>query len=86
MRTFNVSQTLLENVKTVLDRRGIRYTYQDGKINTNISGQRFHACVVRAKMEKLQEEQRSPIPYVAKTEVGDPEVDEELEMTGAIII
>ncbi len=82
MRSYKVSPTLKEALANVLTRRGIYYefTESDEQIycETPISGQLFHKCVIRAKMEKLQEEKNSLIPYVASVEVDDPLVMREV--------
>lgn len=69
MRTFKVSETLKDYINNVLKRRGYDYSYNDdGTINVEMSGQNFHKVVVRAKMEKLTDEKKSSIPYIATTE------------------
>ncbi len=42
-----------------------------------MSGESFHKVVLRAKMEKRQEEEGSPVPYIAECEMNDPVVEEE---------
>ena len=80
MRTFNISDSLKDSVINVLERRCIDYTLieNDSKIVVNVSGTYFHKVVLRAKMEKLTKEKHSEIPLIAKVEVDDKEVREEI--------
>lgn len=82
MRTFNISRTLADSIANVLTRRAIPYEIveDNGKLicRVDISGKKFHKIVLRAKMEKLQDERNSIIPFVAKPERDDPEVMEEV--------
>lgn len=88
MNQFFVSDTLYEKIENILNRRCIPYTLiqKDKKyIKTSISGEKFHKIVIRAKMEKLQEEEDSPVPYVAKKELDDEEVRAEVGEAAIII-
>lgn len=80
--TFKLSRTLQQKVVNVMNRRGIPHEVleEDGilKCNVNISGEKFHKIVLRAKMEKMQEEDNSSIPYIASVELNDPEVLDEV--------
>lgn len=82
MNTFKTSSTLLPSLENVLKRRGVEYEIldQDGSLSVkaNLSGEKFHKAVVRAKMELLQEERGSSIPYIAECEVEDRYVADEV--------
>ena len=82
MRKFRASETLLEKVLNVMVRRGILYKVlrEEGTvlIETELSGETFHKVVIRAKMEKMQEERGGPIPYVASCEMHDRIVKDEV--------
>lgn len=75
MNTFKVSKTLRSSVENVFTRRGILYNLtgegDNLNIQTDVSGEKFHKMVLRAKMEKLQKEEGSSIPYIAECEQGD---------------
>lgn len=72
MKTFKVSKTLESYVINILKRRAINYVLNDnGTIDAEISGQKFHKIIVRAKMEKMTDEKKAPIPFIATTEVND---------------
>lgn len=74
-RRFKISQSLKNNIMNVLERRGINYeiSFQDGQyyITVPLSGMRFHKIVVRAKMELLEKEEGSEIPYIDSSEQDD---------------
>ena len=74
MNQFKVSKSLKNSIANVLSRRAIEYQFCDGMCHIDISGEKFHKIVVRAKMEKMQEEDHSPVPYLAKSEVYDQQV------------
>ena len=61
-KKFKASKSLLSYLENVLHRNGISYKVINNKnelfIETDISGTHFHNYVVRAKMEKLQEEKK----------------------------
>lgn len=78
MKTFKVSDTLNEKIQNILTRRCIEYSYENGNLSANISGTYFHRVVLRAKMEKLMEEEKSSIPYVAEPELDDKLVMDEI--------
>lgn len=86
MRYFNVSSTLKSSVENVLKRRCIQFSYtEEGKIAIDMSGESFHKVVLRAKMEKRQEEEGSPVPYIAECEMNDPVVEEETGTARVIV-
>lgn len=78
MNKYRASTTLLPYLENVLTRKAISYhvEYIEEKplICTEISGVKFHKFVVRAKMEKMQDEDKSPVPYITKQEANDPDV------------
>ena len=71
MNKFKVSEYLASRIKFILDRRGINSTLEDGYCLTELSGRKFHKVVLRARMEVLQKESGSKIPYVAAQELDD---------------
>ncbi|MFI3236632.1 MAG: hypothetical protein R3Y47_01235 [Lachnospiraceae bacterium] len=87
-KKYRVSKTLKESVENVLGRRGIEHQFveADGEIYCllQISNNKFHKVVVRAKMEKYGEERGSSIPYLAKEEQGDFEVLDEISETSCM--
>ena len=78
MRRFKVSSTLLPFVENVLRRRAVRYELEESGdtkyILLPLSGEKFHKVVLRALMEKMQQEEGSDIPYVAEKEMNDFQV------------
>lgn len=78
MRRFRISDTLRPNIERILHRRAVRYQMDDNHCTVDMSGEQFHKIVLRAKMEKLQEETGSPVPYVARTELNDRTVIQEV--------
>ena len=82
MAEFRMSRTLKDKVTNVLTRRGIPFEIleKDGELRckVDISGEKFHKIVLRAKMEKIQEEKNSRISYVAKVELEDSLVRSEV--------
>lgn len=82
MREFKVSNALLASVSNVLTRRGVEFqiTQRDGQYycHTNISGTKFHKCIVRAKCEQITKDRNSSIPYIAHSELEDDLVKEEI--------
>ena len=81
-KKFKASKSLLSYLENVLHRNGSSYKVINNKnelfIETDISGTHFHNYVVRAKMEKLQEEDNSPIPYVTAAEAVDPKIMQDI--------
>lgn len=71
MRAFKVSSSLKEKIENILTRRCIAFSSTEGRIEADCSGQIFHKIVLRAKMEKLMEEENSSIPYIAEAELND---------------
>lgn len=71
---FRVSDTLRDYVENVLRRRAIPYRIEDGKCETDISGEKFHKVVLRAKMEKETDERGSNFPLIAEKELFDETV------------
>lgn len=78
MKNFKVSLTLRSSVENVLKRRAIPYKILENKVFVDLSGEQFHKIVIRAKMEKLQEEKGSLIPILHRSEVEDMTVLEEV--------
>lgn len=82
MNTYKTSKTLLPSLENVLKRRGVEYEVLDQEnslsVKVNLSGEKFHKAVVRAKMELLQKERGSSIPYVAECEITDKYVADEV--------
>ena len=72
--SFRVSDTLCDYVENVLRRRAIPYEIKDGRCETNLSGEKFHKVVLRAKMEKMTDEKESTYPFVAEKELFDETV------------
>lgn len=87
-RRFKMSKALKNNIMNVLERRGIQYkvSFNDGQyyIEVPLSGMRFHKVVIRAKMELLEKEEHSEIPYIAASEQDDQVVL--LEVGSAYIV
>lgn len=77
-KKIKVSQSLSYSLANVLERRGVKYIFQyENDILyclVDISGVQFHKLVLRAKMEQMQREEKSSIPYVAECELNDPVV------------
>lgn len=77
-KKFKTSRTLVKHVINVMTRRMIDYEIleENGEIFilTDISGGIFHKIVIRAKMEKLQDEKNLSIPCVADVELDDRDV------------
>lgn len=78
MKEFKVSDTLKGKIENILTRRCVGYSIEGGTLKADISGSYFHRVVVRAKMEKLMEEENSTIPYVAESELNDKLVMDEI--------
>lgn len=78
MNKFKVSVTLSPIIEKILHRRMIPYTIENGICMTSLSGERFHKIVLRAKMEKMQIENCSIIPYIAECELNDKTVLQEV--------
>lgn len=78
MRKFKVSATLAPNIERVLHRRMVPYSIENGYCNVELSGEKFHKVVLRAKMEKLQEEAGSTVPFIAEIEKQDSIVMQEV--------
>ena len=78
MRKFKVSATLKSNIERILHRRMVPYSIGDGYCNVELSGEKFHKVVLRAKMERMQEEAGSTVPFIAEIEKQDPVVMQEV--------
>lgn len=81
-KPYKVSESLYEYVTNILKRRGIKYTITENNnqkyCESNLSGEQFHKIVLRAKMEKLTDEKKSSIPFVATVELNNPVVMDEV--------
>lgn len=57
-RFFSISEELKPYLENILDRNDVNYFYRGpNKINVPLSGTQFHKFVIRAKCEKLNDEE-----------------------------
>lgn len=77
-KRYRVSKTLKSSVENVLIRRCIKHQFveDDDEIYCllRISNKQFHKIIIRAKMEKIQEERGMDLPLLAEIEQGDRDV------------
>lgn len=82
MKCYRVNKETKDYVANVLARRGYKYELleEGGEVfcRLEISSKKFHAVVVRARMEKMTVDVGSPIPYIAVAELDDDDARDDV--------